>query len=239
MSASDALSNTRAARSAILGALRGGAAPAPLPAPDLRPYLEGAYGRGSVGARIDPATLMDPFEAAARGWRADVLRAGKTNWMHAVRQALDQRGCRRVALGASVPELDGLEVTLDGLALWRFDRPIEQCKQELFDAIDASVTGALAGVADTGSLVLRPGAGEPRSLSLVPPVHVAVVRASRRYAGLPAAMRALALEGDMPTNLLLVTGPSKTADIQQTLAFGAHGPRELVIVLVDDLEAHA
>jgi L-lactate dehydrogenase complex protein LldG len=39
----------------------------------------------------------------------------------------------------------------------------------------------------------------------------------------------------MPTNLLLVSGPSKTADIQQTLAYGAHGPKELVVVLVDDL----
>lgn len=46
-----------------------------------------------------------------------------------------------------------------------------------------------------------------------------------------------AAQDDLPTNLLLVTGPSKTADIQQVLAFGAHGPRELVIVLVNDLSA--
>lgn len=120
----------------------------------------------------------------------------------------------------------------------RFDRPLAQWKGELFDAIDAGVTGAEAGIADTGTLVLRPGAHEPRTLSLVPPLHVAVLRASRLYAGLPAAMNAVtAAQDDMPTNLLLVTGPSKTADIQQVLAFGAHGPRELVIVLVNDLQA--
>jgi L-lactate dehydrogenase complex protein LldG len=72
----------------------------------------------------------------------------------------------------------------------------------------------------------------------VPPLHVAVLRASRLYAGLPAAVQAVRGGlADLPTNLLLVSGPSKTADIQQVLAFGAHGPKELVIVLVDDLQA--
>ena len=50
-------------------------------------------------------------------------------------------------------------------------------------------------------------------------------------------MAALEPQANMPTNLLLVTGPSKTADIQQTLAYGAHGPKELVIVLINDLVA--
>ncbi|HET8748859.1 MAG TPA: LUD domain-containing protein, partial [Ramlibacter sp.] len=124
-----------------------------------------------------------------------------------------------------------------GLAVRRFERPLETWKGELFDAIDAGVTGAVAGIADTGTLVLCPGRHEPRTLSLVPPVHVAVLMASRLHASLPAAMHAL-FPGDqapmLPTNLLLVTGPSKTADIQQVLAYGAHGPKELVIVLVDD-----
>jgi L-lactate dehydrogenase complex protein LldG len=92
-------------------------------------------------------------------------------------------------------------------------------------------------VADTGSLVLQPGPSEPRTLSLVPPLHIAVVRASRLYPSLAAAWAALQPQADMPTNLLLISGPSKTADIQQVLAFGAHGPKELVIVLVNDLEA--
>ena len=85
--------------------------------------------------------------------------------------------------------------------------------------------------------MLRPGPDEPRTLSLVPPLHVAVLRASDLYASLPAAIAALDLATTgMPTNLVLVTGPSKTADIQQVLAFGAHGPKALVIVLVNDLE---
>jgi len=231
------LPDTRAARSSILGALRGGAPAAPLPWPDLAPYLEGPYGRGSQGPRVDPRTLVAPFESAARSWRADVLHASDTDWPQAVRLALDQRGCSRVAVGAASPLQPGLDAALGGLQVRRFEQPLEQWKGELFDAVDAAVTSADAGIADTGTLLLRPGAGEPRTLSLVPGVHVAVLMASRLYASLPAMLRALSPRDEMPTNLLLVSGPSKTADIQQTLAYGAHGPKELAIVIVDDLPA--
>jgi L-lactate dehydrogenase complex protein LldG len=216
--------------------LRAAAPDAPLPAPDLSPYLDGPYGRGSRGPHVDPATLIVPFEAAARGWRAEVLHAGEADWPDVVRQALAQRGCTRVAIGAASARQPGLDAALQGLAIRRFEQPLAQWKDELFDAVDAGVTAAEAGIADTGTLVLRPGAHEPRTLSLVPPLHVAVLRASRLYPGLPAALGAVtAAQDDMPTNLLLVTGPSKTADIQQVLAFGAHGPKALIIVLVNDL----
>jgi L-lactate dehydrogenase complex protein LldG len=233
------LPDTRAARQAIFAALRGVPTP-PLPAPDLAPYYASPFGRGRTGARIAPATLCDTFEKAARGWRADVLHARLADWPGAVRQALAQRGCRSIAIGAASPLRPGLDQALQGLAVRRFERPLETWKGELFDAVDAAVTSTVAGIADTGTLVLRPGPHEPRTLSLVPPVHVAVLMASTLHASLPAAMHAL-YPGDgppeLPTNLLLVTGPSKTADIQQVLAYGAHGPKELVIVLVDDLEA--
>lgn len=230
------LPTTNAARSAILDALRRGRGPASavLP-PDLAAFSTGPFGRGAQGERIDPATLITPFENAARGWRADVLRTGVGDWPQAVRAVLDRHACRRIAIGAASPLQPGLDLALTGLSVRRFDRPIGEWKVELFGAIDAAVTGCEAGLADTGTLVLRPGAHEPRTLSLVPPVHVAVLWTSHLYASLPAAVRALAPQRAMPTNWLLVTGPSKTADIQQVLAFGAHGPKVLAIVLVDDI----
>jgi L-lactate dehydrogenase complex protein LldG len=156
-----------------------------------------------------------------------------------VRQALAQRGLQRVAIGAASPLQPRLDEALQDFHVRRFEQPLETWKGELFDAVDAGVTSTVAGIADTGTLVLRPGAHEPRTLSLVPPVHVAVLMASHLYASLPAAVHALypgSGAPDLPTNLLLVTGPSKTADIQQVLAYGAHGPKELVIVLVNDLK---
>jgi len=211
------------ARDSILAALRS-ARPVPLPPPDLAPF------HSALGADAS----VETFERAARGWRADVVRASLANWPQALRAALDARGCLRIAIGAASPLKPVLDAALVGLQVRRFDRPLEDWKHEFFDTIDAAVTSVDAGLADTGSLLLRPGAHEPRTLSLVPPVHVAVLMESRLHASLPAALQALNAAADLPTNLLLISGPSKTADIQQTLAYGAHGPKELVIVVVEE-----
>ena len=233
------LPDTRPARAAILGALRAGTPPRPLPLPDLQPYRAGPHGRGTQGPRIDPAGLIQPFETAARGWRAEIVHAGADDWPQALREALDRHRCTRVAIGAASPLQPELDAALAGLQVRRFEQALEQWKGDLFDAVDAGVTAAAGGIAETGTLLLRTGAAEPRTLSLVPTVHVAVLRASRLYASLPAALQALAPPPDLPSNLLLVSGPSKTADIQQVLAYGAHGPKVLVIVLVHDLDGAA
>ena len=232
--------NTRAARDAILAALRPTHPVAAPPPPDLSSYLAGPYGHGSVGPRPDPAGLIAGYTKAATAWRAEVLHTDAAGWPQAVRAALDQRRLTRVLLGQRSDLQPDIDAALDGLAVRRFDQPLQSWKHALFDEVDAAVTSTVAGVADTGTLVLWPGPGEPRTLSLVPPVHVAVLRASRLYGSLPAAMAALlgrAPQGGLPSNLLLVSGPSKTADIQQVLAYGAHGPKELVVVLVDDTRA--
>ncbi len=235
---SNTLPSTQAARRAIFDALARGPAPArPRDVPDLLNYHAGPYGRGRLGDRPEPSTLIEPFVKAARSWRAEVLQADLGNWPQVVRQALDQRGCNRVLVGQGSDLQPDLDTCLEGLAVRRFDQPLQTWKHELFAQLQAGITGSIAGVADTGSLLLWPGPDEPRTLSLIPPVHVAVLRASRLHASLAAATVMLQQRGPLPSNLLLVSGPSKTADIQQVLAYGAHGPKELVIVLVDDLGA--
>jgi L-lactate dehydrogenase complex protein LldG len=100
--------------------------------------------------------------------------------------------------------------------------------------LGAVVTTTRGGIAETGSLILWPDRNEPRTLSLVPPLHIAVLDAAHLHETLHGAMRAQAWANDLPTNALLVTGPSKTADIQRLLVYGAHGPKQLVILLLRD-----
>ena len=224
------------ARQQILQRLRSAMPAQVLPEPDLEPYRRGPLGRGSglgkLEPRIDPLTLVPAFESAARSWRAEVHRAAMPDWPARVADLLAARGCRRVATGAA---LAALQPAMPAVELQVFQAGSPDWKARLFDQTDAGIGWADAGLADTGTLLLRPGPDQPRSISLVPPVYVALLRVSSLHASLPAAIEALQPQANLPTNLLLVTGPSKTSDIQQTLAYGAHGPKELLIVLVDDI----
>ncbi|MDO4879005.1 MAG: lactate utilization protein C [Neisseria sp.] len=113
-----------------------------------------------------------------------------------------------------------------------FSRPIEEWKDEYFADVDAGFTSARCAIAETGTLVLWPDADEPRSLSLVPPVHFCLLDVSDMYDTFYDALNGEDMAAGMPTNVVLVSGPSKTADIQLTLAYGAHGPRDLAVLAV-------
>jgi len=111
------------------------------------------------------------------------------------------------------------------------DTPMESFKDALFDA-DSSVTGVFCALAETGTLVFWSSPEEPRSTSLVPILHIAIVRKDQIYADLREAMETHNWVEKMPAAVTLVSGPSKTADIEGTLAFGIHGPMELIVLIV-------
>lgn len=103
-----------------------------------------------------------------------------------------------------------------------------------------SVTPAFAGIAETGTLMFASGATRPATLNFMPDNHIVVLRTSQvvgDYETAFARLRALHGMNDgkfMPRTVNLVTGPSRTGDIEQTLILGAHGPRRLHIVVIDD-----
>ena len=94
---------------------------------------------------------------------------------------------------------------------------------------EVGVSPAPYGLADTGSVVLFAGPEEPRSRSLLPPVHVSVLREADLLPGLAELFAELGNE--LPSALAIVTGPSRSADIEQKLTIGVHGPGEVHIVL--------
>ncbi|MFL1466635.1 lactate utilization protein C [Marinobacter sp. HN1S83] len=122
-----------------------------------------------------------------------------------------------------------------GPDLQAYDRPIEEWKAEFFNDVQASLTGTIGGIAATGSLVLWPDRNEPRLMSLVPPVHIALLKASGIHDNWYDMMTVQNWAAGLPTNTLLVSGPSKTADIEQVLAYGAHGPKELIVLILEDV----
>jgi len=100
-----------------------------------------------------------------------------------------------------------------------------------------SVTGAFAGVAESGTLILVSGPDSPTALNFLPDNHIVVLRADRVVGPYEDAWSRLRSEygpGILPRTVNLVTGPSRTADIEQTIQLGAHGPRRLHIVLVGE-----
>jgi L-lactate dehydrogenase complex protein LldG len=93
------------------------------------------------------------------------------------------------------------------------------------------ITGAEYALADTGTLVVM-SATEPRLASLLPPVHIAVIESGCILSGLDELLQRDAKPGDRTASMVLITGPSRTADIEQILVRGVHGPGELHVVIL-------
>lgn len=94
----------------------------------------------------------------------------------------------------------------------------------------AGVSDALYGLADSGSVVLAASTQEPRSRSLLPDVHISYLAENRI---LPGLRELFELEGSrLPSALAIVTGPSRSSDIEQKLTVGVHGPREEHVVVI-------
>ncbi len=176
--------------------------------------------------------LMEAVQTEVHQCRSD-------NWPELVAGLLAERDLTNLLCAPGTEHGRALqshfEATEQDVRLLAYDRPVEAWKEELFWNVDASLTGTLGGIAATGTLVLWPDRHEPRLMSLVPPVHIALLKASEVHDNLFDMMAAQNWAAGLPTNVLLVSGPSKTADIEQVLAYGAHGPRELIVLVLEDL----
>lgn len=121
------------------------------------------------------------------------------------------------------------------------DRPLLQRREGRAEATDlVSLQHGYAGVAETGTLVLPGGPERPTTLNLLSETEIVVLRASRIVGAYEEAWDLVRAEiaapagGMLPRNIMLVTGPSRSADIESVLELGAHGPRRLHVILVDD-----
>ena len=98
---------------------------------------------------------------------------------------------------------------------------------------ETGVAAAIVGVAETGTLALVSGPGAPTRLNFLPDTHIVVLRSAEIVGPYEDVWDRVRQSGGMPRTVNLITGPSRTGDIEQSIQLGAHGPRRLHIVLVD------
>ncbi|MGN6782990.1 MAG: LutC/YkgG family protein [Marmoricola sp.] len=208
------------AREEILARVRAALtdAPAPPPAPAATPAAAGPA--PGAGDHRQPASedLLRLFVERVEDYRARVLRCGAEEVSERIAQVLEGRS-------AVVPA--DLAWPVPGA---RVDGGLSAAE---LDAVDAVVTGAAVGIAETGTVVLDHGRGQGRRLlSLVPDLHVCVVVAEQVVADVPDAVARLgpAVDAGCPTTW--ISGPSATSDIELSRVEGVHGPRTLVVLLV-------
>jgi L-lactate dehydrogenase complex protein LldG len=227
------------ARDDILGAIRGGLRRGPLP-PETGEALAArvaAHRRNLMPARaaaLDDAARIDLFVAMAEEVQTSVARlASEADIPAEIARYLAAENLPAELVIAPDPALDRLP--------WQ-ERPLLRLRRGRAEPGDAvSLTPCLAAIAETGTLVLVSGENTPTTLNFLPDTHIVVVRAGQIVAGYEDAwdrVRDLASAragGDpraWPRTINLITGPSRTGDIEQRIQLGAHGPRRLHVVLV-------
>jgi L-lactate dehydrogenase complex protein LldG len=228
-----------AAREDILGGIRRalgrGSLPAETAAALDRRLVE--HRRNLVPARaasLDPAARIDLFVAMAEEVQTTVTRvAADTEVPAEVARYLAAENLPAELAMAPDPALDAIP--------WR-ERPLLQMRRGRAEPGDAvSLTPCLAAIAETGTLMLVSGEGTPTTLNFLPDTHIVVVRTGQVVAGYEDGwdlLRARADSGDgpaaLPRTVNFITGPSRTGDIEQRIQLGAHGPRRLHIILIDE-----
>ncbi len=187
------------------------------------------------GALVDPPLLPPPqvydnpvglFVDRARqvGVTVEVMPSMEAAGMHAA-DWCERRGVRCAAVWQA-PDLSPLLARLrdGGVQVLAPGAPLDALAQA-----GAGITGADWGIAETATLVLACAPVQPRMASLLPPAHLAIVRAERIVSDLPALFARL---GPMPSALTFITGPSRSADVGLKPVLGAHGPTEVTVLLV-------
>jgi len=169
--------------------------------------------------------------------RTEVHVVSSANWTDTLKAVLRKRNLNTLlyapdtAVGKAVQS--AWNTDKEGLpSLCLYEGELEDFKEKLFGT-DAAITSTAGAIAETGALILRPDEKEPRLMSLIPPVHIAVLEAAKIYSTFGEAVEKQEWTKAMSTNVLLISGPSKTADIELVLAFGIHGPKELIVLILE------
>jgi L-lactate dehydrogenase complex protein LldG len=180
---------------------------------------------------------IEKLKTLMEAMRTEVHITSAQNWIHQLDEILRKRELKSLVYPPQTTLGDTLESHWENdpsslPQLIPYEKKIEDFKDQLF-TIDAGITSTAGAIADPGALILWPSEKEPRLMSLVPSIHIAVLEADKIFSSFLEAMQKERWSTKMPTNVVLISGPSKTADIEMTLAFGVHGPKELIVLILE------
>ncbi len=209
-----------------------------LKAANRQPLTKGPQATAMPVKSFSQREKIDNLKKLMEAMRTEVHVANAANWLDKLAAVLKDRNIKTLLFGPQTEIGKSLqrhfqEAGGDLPELIPYDQEIEQLKKTVFKA-DAGITSTYGAIAETGALILWSSAEEPRQMSLVPPIHIAVLKADKIYNTFVEVMQQENWAGGMPTNAFLISGPSKTADIELTLAFGVHGPKELIVLVIDN-----
>jgi L-lactate dehydrogenase complex protein LldG len=199
---------------------------------------------GDIRARLGRARLDPTANAAAEerlaAHRRNLIPARAASLDHAAQIALFIEEAQavhttiaRVANADDVPGAVADDPKLSTIP-WYLRPMLELRRGRAEDNDAAGITGAFAAIAETGTLMLLSGADTPTRNNFLPDTHIVVLRASEVVACYEDGWDRMRAAGAMPRTVNFITGPSRTGDIEQRMVLGAHGPRRLHIVLIDD-----
>jgi len=198
---------------------------------EIKPRTETVLGLVST-AVTEATSLVDLFKASLEAVNGRCLIVhDDSELLHALTEIMrnlrqTKLSSLRVAVSDSseVRRLVGLiELDLDEVA-------VTPSAADVF-SFDIGISGAQAGIAETGTLLLDSSRERHRLVSLVPPVHIAILDAAKIVATLGEALSLMRKDEQVSPIVTLVTGPSRTADIELTLTVGVHGPQELFVII--------
>jgi L-lactate utilization protein LutC len=198
-----------------------------------------ALGRsaGQPAGTIPPVRLRVPEVAVEDRIASFMLRlealAGKAVRVRSMQQAREyvtETIAGKTAVASNAPYLAECGITaLPGVRSGI--RDVDELR-ELCATIDTGITSADYALGDTGTLVMIASPAEARLISLLPPAHLAVVPKERILTGLDELFTAVPQPAEISSSMVLITGPSRTADIEQILVRGVHGPGQITVVIV-------
>jgi L-lactate utilization protein LutC len=199
------------------------------------PPLPERGGVGYQGAGADPVARFCSELTAAGGSPHIVTGAAA---LARVLDLIERMAAKRILLGRG-PVVDELRLAGvlrgRGLEVAIVDEIEPANARETFFAADLGISGVAFAIAETGTLVMASGRADPRSLSLLPPVHLAIVRRDQLLPDLFDFFGEIEpRKTDLPACLTFITGPSKTGDIEMKLVTGVHGPGELHVVVISE-----